>query len=430
MQPLQYKNIVAFRNRLGGPVAFHTSNLEVAEISEEAMTALKSRQNGEALSEIEAWSQSENPNLKSGKLTFGVKSLSINITQICNLHCVYCAAGGDGTYGDPVAKISIEKTLPQIDFFLEKAPAKSAFTINFIGGEPLLYPAAIVAIGGRARELAAKKNIKLNLVITTNGTLLNQEMIDALSVIEPHLQLSMDGPPEINDRQRPTKNGTSSSELTVKGLKLAIENRDLFSSISLSAVFDKNNAEAVQAYQFFSEFPIDQMDFTFSHTETDNEASLKFHHQMQEVAALAFARGGESELTRIKSFKHYFNALDEQQQTENFCGSGKSLLVADSRNQLYACPWAVGNKDLIVGQGNEIDETKLAPLQEAQVNKDPCQACWARHLCGGGCMVSHKSQTGDITKVDKNFCDRTQALISSALLYYVESRAQKVERNP
>lgn len=166
----RHKDIIAFRRGNLAPTAFHAQNLEVAEISEELWNDLvptnyranlpveiKSTANEETLQAVEEWLKEINPNVKSGSLEFGIRSLTINVTQICNLHCTYCAAGGDGSYGDPVKRISVEKTLPQIQFFMEKLGEGESFHISFLGGEPLLYPEAIQMIGEYTLELAKKK---------------------------------------------------------------------------------------------------------------------------------------------------------------------------------------------------------------------------------------------------------------------------------
>ena len=115
---LRHQNILAIKTA-GRTLGFHSHNLEVAEISDEAWSALKNSASSEALNELIEWNQFVNPDTKDSSNQFGIRSITLNVNQICNLHCHYCAAGGDGSYGDPVKKISIEKTLPQITWMLE-----------------------------------------------------------------------------------------------------------------------------------------------------------------------------------------------------------------------------------------------------------------------------------------------------------------------
>ena len=113
--------------------AFHARNLEIAEMSEAAFNEMTDIQfktsqvpeskehsaDAEALQSLKDWNAENNPDVKSGKVSFGIRSLTLNVTQICNLKCTYCAAGGDGTYGEAINKVNVEKTLPQLKFFLE-----------------------------------------------------------------------------------------------------------------------------------------------------------------------------------------------------------------------------------------------------------------------------------------------------------------------
>jgi uncharacterized protein len=130
MIPINKDNISIFTTSEGQVFGFHQLNLEVAQ--------LENLNSPETQEELVEWSLSKNIETLSGNLDQKVTQIILNVTQICNLHCTYCAAGGDGTYGDPVKIISVEKTLPQIRFFIEKLSPNETFYINFLGGEPLL----------------------------------------------------------------------------------------------------------------------------------------------------------------------------------------------------------------------------------------------------------------------------------------------------
>ncbi len=96
--------------------------------------------------------------------------------------------------------------------------------------------------------------------------------------------------------------------------------------------------------------------------------------------------------------------------------------MIDARNQLYTCPWVVGEKDEIVGQGQTLNRAKLEKYQKPLIELNNCQTCWARYLCGGGCMFIHREHTGDKHTKDIMFCERTRGLILMALMYYKLSR--------
>jgi len=420
------------------PVAFHARNLEVAQVSEQVwksmapttfdnsfLMRMEPHEHGvdlEAYESLNDWMLEENESVTTRNFDKGVRTLTINITQICNLHCTYCAAGGDGSYGDPVAKITVEKTLPQIKFFMEKLSPGDNFNFILLGGEPLLYPEAIRLIGSYARGLAEEKQATCSFNVITNGTLINDSNLQMLVDLNANITFSIDGAPEQHDKARPQKNGQGSSVAVLAGLEKLLSRKKEIGAVILHAVFSKSNLEVEKAYRFFSQFDVDGFEFTFDVTESDSDCNRRFMQEMTAVAALAFEIGGEKELRKISLFNGYFKALDEQIRTENYCGSGKSLLSLDSRNKIYTCPLDVGFKSEQVGDGVDLAEGALNSYQDSLITKNNCQTCWARFMCGGGCMFVHKSLTKNKHKKHISFCERTRYLISLAVSYYERCR--------
>ncbi len=433
MELRRHKDIIAFKTGGSLPVALHARNLEVAELSNEAWESMSvvdlassnpmtELVENEASQTLKLWNLEQNSETKSGQLSFGIRSITLNVTQICNLHCTYCAAGGDGTFGDPQTKISVEKTLPQIKFLLEKIPVGESFHITFLGGEPLLYPEAIELIAEYVNLMTAGRKISTTFSVVTNGTLINDKALQVLTKIKSNVSISIDGPAEINDKTRPQRNGKGSTATVIEGIQKLTAVKDQLGRLILHAVFSKENMQITKAYEFFGQFNVDYYEFTYSVDTSDESSSAMYNEQMKLVADLAYARGGEKELRKITLFDRYFNALDNQQQTENYCGAGKSYLMIDARNQVYTCPWEVGNKKDQVGTGSFIDTEKLEELAKPLIEKNNCQTCWARFMCGGGCMFIHKSKTGSKHQKDLNFCIRTRDLISTTILLYKKSR--------
>lgn len=425
MEQRRLKDIVAFKwKQSDKPLAFHARNLEVAEISDQTWEEMKDGSpSSDALEELIAWEQEINPDVKSGTMNFEIKSLTINVTQICNLKCTYCAAGGDGSYGSPQTKINVEKTLPQLKFFLEKIPNGGSFRITFLGGEPLLYPEGIEEIAKYAQLVSNEKNIQAQFSIVTNGTLLTEKNIALLKKIRANVTVSLDGPKDINDQARPKKDGSGSTTSILEGLQKLTTDKNSLGTVSVHGVFNKNNLNLFKAYEFYKTLNADSYGFTYSVEENDEASNRVFVEQMNLIAEKAFAEGGEAELRKISSFEQYFSALDSQQQTENFCGAGKSFLMMDSKNNLFTCPWDVGNSEEQVGEGTYLSKERLNRYAAPLIEQNNCQTCWARFLCGGGCMFIHKKATGQKNLKDARFCFRTRSLISTALLYYKLSRA-------
>ncbi|MBN8537510.1 MAG: radical SAM protein [Deltaproteobacteria bacterium] len=417
----RYNNIVAFKmkGKADTALAFHEDNLEVAQISDELFSELEKKN----YDELVAWSRRKEV-LPAHPKNNKIKSVNINVTQICNLHCLYCAAGGDGSYGDPVKNISIEKTLPQLKFFLDKLEKGERFHISFLGGEPLLYPEGISLIAEYASQYAEAKALNLTMKITTNGTLLNESIVSLLKKHKPTLVISMDGPPEINDKLRPQKNSHSTSMQMVSNLDRLFMIKSELGVLGVHAVFSEKNLEVVKAYKYFSEFPFDFYDFMFSVSENNPTSNHEYMEQMEQVAELAWEKGSEKELRKIYIFDHYFDLLDNQKRLENHCGLGKTLAVIDARNRIYNCPWTIGQKQDQIGQDLQINQEKLIEnYSNSLIDRNQCHQCWAKYLCGGGCSYIHKSTYSD-KEVVKNdlFCERTRYVSALAIYYFSKSR--------
>lgn len=436
MQLRRHQNILAVRpTPEAPPVAFHAANLTVAEISEEAWNALPNITlstsaaplaiaQGEAGNELQSWSHYNDPETQNQDLRFGIRSLTLNVTQICNLHCTYCAAGGDGTYGDPTTKIAIEKTLPQIKFFLEQRAPGESFHIAFLGGEPLLYPDAIAAIGQYTLKLAKERKLHASFKVTTNGTLINAATLEALKSIRAHIVVSLDGPEAVHDLQRKTKSGGGSFSQVMKGLSTLMHNKSDLGSLGVHAVFNEHNLDVEKSWDFLSMLDVDYMEFTYSVSKPDLAASRQFNDSLERAAAKAWARGGEKELLRISNFRSVFDRLDRKERLENHCGMGKSMVVVDSRNRLWTCPWKVGSAKDRLGEGVDLDYDALAGHQKSVIARNNCNDCWAKFLCGGGCSFIHETTgQGDALRKKIDFCERTRFMMGLALVYYHQARS-------
>lgn len=440
----RYGHILALKNPQGRILGFHSRNLEVAELSTELwdsfLTDAPKTSGEEARQALLEWNHFQDPRVRRDPTSSGkLSALTLNVTQICNLACTYCAAGGNGSYGDPVKRISVEKTLPQLRSLMQRAESGRAFQITFLGGEPLLYPEGIRILAEVAREEAKALDLDLQFVVVTNGTQFTASNITLLHDLKAQVTLSMDGDAELNDQRRQTVNGRGVSAQIIQGLETLLASRQSLpkefnrvSSVGISGVFGDGHLDLERAWNFYRRFNVDWFDFTYDHHEIKAEPSEEFTRSLIRLARKAYALGGETELRRIKTFNHYFELLDQQQQIENYCGAGKSFLMVDARNQITTCPWLVGESREVVGVGTELWESRLAKLSEPLIEKNNCGDCWARYLCGGGCMYIHRNRTGDKHSVDSHFCERTKTLIAEALELYVQARSasSQTEKNP
>lgn len=444
---IRHGELLAIRTADEKVFGFHSHTMEVAALAPEVWTAIQSISQlapqsplnealAEVVEEIRIWESEryQAPVKKSAKPAQpAIRSLTINVAQVCNLACTYCAAGGDGTYGSKIKTPDLEKTHGLLTELLENVPAGEKFVITFLGGEPLLHPMIIRSVERHARLMTAGKNIDLRFDIVTNGTLVTPETAEMLASMKANVTVSIDGAPEDNDRARLTKSGHGSSTQILRGLNELIKVKERLGSLTAGAVFGKHGTNIVRAWEFLSELPFDSMKFDFAADQDDESASQLFSKGMAEIADLAYARGGEAELRRIYVFDHLFRALDDRARIENHCLAGKNHLQLDTDGRLTACQWFVGQKDEVLGSVDGADLTLTNPIlngfSQPLIEKHGCNSCWARHICGGGCMHVNKVKNGNKHKVDHAFCERTRTIIAKGIERYAESRYEHSRRD-
>ena len=409
----------------GDAVGFHAVNLQVARLDRDAWRALQEPESAsaEALGEIARWNAERDSAAHDGVDPQEVRFLSINVAQICNLKCTYCAAGGDGTFGEATTQIDLEKAYAQLARFLLPLPRGARFALNFLGGEPLVAPLAIEGLIARARLLTAGRDIELIFKITTNGTLITPAVAAMLERHRFHVQISLDGPPAINDLSRPTAGGRGSTAATMRGALELFSRKAGLGSISVNAVHGTHNANALATFGYLREFPWDRIALTFDSTCRDEELSRRFAESLCDAAEDAWDIGGERELRRLHDFDVHFGILDSQRRNRNFCGAGKSQMLMDASARLYACYWWAGDKDEVLSDAEGAPTgARVAAFAEPLVERHGCGSCWARNICGGGCMQVNKATSGDTKIKNESFCERTRRIIGKGVELYERSR--------
>lgn len=436
MELARLNNIVAMKTRAGRVVGFHAHNLQVAELDGFVWQAIKMSPDvpaipnsslDEARQDLRTWDAENAEHVVDAKIANGFRSLAINVAQLCNLKCTYCAAGGDGTFGDPTKQVDLDVLYDQIRMLLHDVPNGGEFRFTFLGGEPLLAPEALRAIYRFAKLQAAGRNIHLRFDIVTNGTLVTPAIAELLAMMSCNVTVSLDGPKEVNDLSRPTKTGKGSTDKVLAGLQHLIAVKDRLGSLSAGSVFGKHFTGVLETYKFLKEIGFERFRFDFAVGDQDEAASRAYVEGMKAVADLAWSENGEAGLRSLSTFDLYFDVLDNQQRIRNHCGAGKTHLHVDTRGALTTCQWFVGDKSEQVGNKTELDRARLATYADPLVDKHDCGTCWARNICGGGCMYVNKTKTGSKHEKDSEFCYRTRSLIAKGIEYYAEARYQSSE---
>jgi len=168
-----------------------------------------------------------------------VRAINLEVTQDCNLRCVYCIYQDHFTEKRNYSKkwMSLDIARAAIDMLKRHSSGEEEISIGFYGGEPLLRFPFIKECVGYARSLFDGQKINFN--ITTNGTLIDDEIAGFLIKEGFFIMVSLDGPKEYHDQFRQDQKGKGSFVQTQAGLKRLSQKYELYKTgtLAINAVF-------------------------------------------------------------------------------------------------------------------------------------------------------------------------------------------------
>lgn len=373
-------------------------------------------------------------NLKKRK-TY-LKALCLNVAHTCNLTCAYCFAS-QGKYHGERALMSEEVGKRAIDYLIENSGFHRNLDVDFFGGEPLMNWKVVkkIVAYARGKEADCKKNFRFTL--TTNGLLLNDEVIDFLNKEMHNVVLSLDGRKEVHDRLRKTINGKGSYDYIVPKFQKFVQKRG-DKEYYIRGTYTHNNVDFTNDIFHMADLGFDRLSMEPVITDPKepyaltNEDLPEIYHQYEILA---------KEMLRRKSegngfiFYHYMLNLSEGpciQKRISGCGSGTEYLAVTPTGELFPCHQFVG--DASNSLGNVWDGLKNTELQERFkesncYSKPECQDCWAKLYCSGGCPANSYHVTGSINGNYPFSCDVFRKRIECAMMIKVAESMQELEKS-
>ena len=352
-----------------------------------------------------------------------VKALCLNIAHACNLACRYCFAG-EGEYHGERALMSFEVGKRALDFLIENSGRRRNLEVDFFGGEPTLNWDVVKRLVeyGRSREEECGKQFRFTL--TTNGVLLNDEMMEFCNREMKNVVLSLDGRREINDYMRPTRGGQGSYDIIVPKFRKFAESRgtrDYF----IRGTFTRYNTDFAKDVLHYADLGFTKMSMEpvvappeapYSIREEDLPAIME---QYDSLAAEYVRRQKEG---RGFTFFHFQIDLNHGPCVAKClagCGSGTEYLAVTPWGDLYPCHQFVGNEKFLLGDvyrgivNTEIrDEFKMCNVYA----KEKCRNCFARFYCSGGCAANSWNFHGTITDAYDIGCEMQKKRIECAIM--------------
>ncbi len=344
-----------------------------------------------------------------------VKALCLNVAHDCNLKCKYCFAA-QGDFGGEKELMSFEVGKAAIDYLIGNSGSRKNLEIDFFGGEPLMNFEVVKQLVDYGRSVEKDYNKNIRFTITTNGVLLNDEIIDYINENMHNVVLSLDGRKEVNDNMRPTLNDKGSYDITLPRFKKLVEKRAKDKYYYIRGTFTRDNLDFSKDVMHFADLgfkltSVEPVVGDESNPYALREEDLPKIFEEYEKFAVEYA----DRQLQGDGFKFFHFMIDLNQgpcviKRITGCGAGNEYLSVTPNGDIYPCHQFVGNEEFKMA--NIFDEEIVLPenlknmFREAHVyTKEECKQCWNKFYCSGGCHANAINFNNDISKPYELGCE-------------------------
>lgn len=346
------------------------------------------------------------------KKTAGVvKALCLHIAHTCNLNCSYCFAS-QGKYQGERALMSFEVGKRAIDFLVENSKNRHNLEVDFFGGEPLMNFQVVKDIVAYARSIEKEKGKNFRFTLTTNGVLIDDDVIDFANKECSNVVLSLDGRKEIHDRFRVDHAGRGSYDNIVPKFQKLVKARE-GKNYYMRGTFTHANPDFLNDIKQMLELGFNELSMEPVVCAADDPSALTEEdfsvvcEQYEKLAELMMERDKEG---KPFTFYHYMIDLSGGPciyKRISGCGSGTEYMAVTPWGDLYPCHQFVGDKkfllgDIWTGVTNKEIQNEFA-CNNVYAHPE-CRNCWARLYCSGGCAANAYHATGSVNGVYEYGC--------------------------
>jgi len=340
-----------------------------------------------------------------------VKALCLHVAHTCNLTCDYCFAR-EGQYHGDRALMSYEVGKQALDFLLAHSGTRRNLEVDFFGGEPLLNWDVVKRLVAYGRSQEEKWNKRFRFTLTTNGMLIDDEVIEFSNREMENVVLSLDGRREVHDHFRKTASGTGSYDVVVPKF-LELVRRRTKGSYYIRGTFTRNNLDFATDILHMADLGLRELSMEPVVCPPGDPYALREEDLPQifaEYERLAVEMEKRYREGNGFRFYHYMLNFDHgpcAHKRLTGCGSGTEYLAVTPWGDLYPCHQFVGDEEYVIGdvwQGVTNTAVREALASCNVFERAACQDCWARMYCGGGCAANAYHVSGSIQGIDAMGC--------------------------
>ena len=376
----------------------------------------------------------ENSALDFKKRQGVLKAICLHVAHDCNLACKYCFAG-KGEYDGPKGLMSFETGKRALDFLVEKSGTRKNLEVDFFGGEPLLNWEVCKKLVEYGRSIEKEHGKNFRFTLTTNGVLVNDEVIDFCNREMGNVVLSLDGRKETHDRLRTTCNGKGSYDLIVDKFKKFANARNQ-ADYYMRGTYTHYNADFSKdiihmADLGFKELSIEPVvsDPTEPYALKENDLPiLKEQYEILADEMLRRYRNGNG-----FTFYHYMIDLNSGPcivKRISGCGVGTEYMAVTPSGELYPCHQFVGDEKFLLGDiwKGVTNTTILDEFKGCNVYSHPeCKDCFAKLYCSGGCAANAYHTTGSVNGIYEFGCELHRKRIECAIMLKVAEAEENLK---
>lgn len=360
--------------------------------------------------------------------TVPLSTLVLEVAQDCNLRCSYCYAEA-GTYGATPCLLTPAKARQAVRYLLDNSGQAEHVTLIFFGGEPLLNMPAIRAATREAISHGGKTGKKVHFSLTTNGTLLDPEIVTFLHDNRVAVAVSMDGPRHIHDRNRPDEKGNGTYTKIVSRLAMLLKDTPVPVAARVTLEPDQWH-NVVEVFDHltglgFHEIgiaPVSPVSKALLPCADQQAALLEGFGQLAK-RFISDARKGF-----VLPFSNILDLLGRihlGQTRPVSCGAGFGYMAVDAKGNFFPCHRLAGEADFCAGSlatGISADRVKTCLGSLNNGRTESCSKCWARTLCAGGCHYENHLRENQLGLPRGTSCQFIRSWLDLGMKCYAELR--------
>ena len=352
-----------------------------------------------------------------------VKALCLHVAHVCNLNCSYCFAS-QGKYHGERALMSYEVGKQALDFLVANSKGRRNLEVDFFGGEPLMNFDVVKRLVAYARSIEKEAGKNFRFTLTTNGMLIDDDVIEFANKECTNVVLSLDGRKEIHDKYRVDYAGRGSWEKIVPKFQKLVEARE-GKNYYMRGTFTHENPDFLKDIETMLDLGFTELSMEPVVGPEDEPTTLTKEdmpivmEQYEKLALLMLKRHREG---RPFTFYHYMIDLKGGPcvyKRLSGCGSGTEYMAVTPWGDLYPCHQFVGKDDFLLGNVFDGVTNKSCVDDFASCNvytREECRDCWAKLYCSGGCAANAYNATGSVKGVYKYGCELFKKRMECAIM--------------